>query len=491
MEKLKKISKYLVPIFTFLLVIIMFNKTATVITGDSCWHIKVGEWIFKNKSIPAKDMLSMHNDLNFMAHEWLFDVITYLITTKLGISIAIGLMIILLTTGYSYLLYKSKSPYLGLALLFLFVISGITKPISLIPDTFISILIVISGKNLYEDYENKKSFYKSLIINGLITLIVCNFNGGMLSILLVQSIYLLSIKTIINIKENKKHIIQCLFLFIETLVVSLFNPYGLYIYKYSIQMMKSSAAESILDYVPFSFTNSGVVGILLFIGIFILYGYGLFIKKERTSVLSVAVITFYTAMLFRYSRCINLFLMSFVIFMIPYIKIGITQIEEQLGNRLQIKKLIKKTHILVKFSLIVLLIFVGLIGTIRTDIPSNIDAYIEKKYISAQMKQCIDDDNVFSLFDYGGYLIYSDKNSFIDGRIDCYIPEFNNPNLYDLYQKSLCSVEILNNISTVYDIDYVLLKRGTMYEQLLITSKDWTFIAKTKNTILFRKETSE
>ena len=72
MEKLEKISKYLVPIFTFLLVIIMFNKTATVITGDSCWHIKVGEWIFKNKSIPAKDMLSMHNDLNFMAHEWLF-----------------------------------------------------------------------------------------------------------------------------------------------------------------------------------------------------------------------------------------------------------------------------------------------------------------------------------------------------------------------------------------------------------------------------------
>lgn len=45
-----------------------------VIDSDILWHIKTGDWILANGYVPKVDVFSWHEGLNWIPHEWLYDV---------------------------------------------------------------------------------------------------------------------------------------------------------------------------------------------------------------------------------------------------------------------------------------------------------------------------------------------------------------------------------------------------------------------------------
>ena len=62
---------------------------------DYGWHISVGKYIFENGLIPKNDIFSWYGiseRLEFISHEWLSDVIMYLLG-NIGNIILLGIMV--------------------------------------------------------------------------------------------------------------------------------------------------------------------------------------------------------------------------------------------------------------------------------------------------------------------------------------------------------------------------------------------------------------
>ena len=65
-----------------------------VVDSDILWHIKTGEWILSNKKVPKVDVFSWHEGLNWMPHEWLYDVFLSILYKKLRFTIGNDISII-------------------------------------------------------------------------------------------------------------------------------------------------------------------------------------------------------------------------------------------------------------------------------------------------------------------------------------------------------------------------------------------------------------
>lgn len=88
----KKVSNKVKTYVYLSLMLIPFCVLFLVYNGelagnDFWWHIKVGEWICNNNTLPTEDMFSWYgieNNISWCSQEWLSDVIFYLIFKFLG-----------------------------------------------------------------------------------------------------------------------------------------------------------------------------------------------------------------------------------------------------------------------------------------------------------------------------------------------------------------------------------------------------------------------
>ena len=77
------------------------------------WHMKTGEWIITNKTIPTSGIFSwsaLENNLYWMSHEWLSAIILYLLSFGSN-NIAIISFAILGVLGIYCIIIKNKSAF--------------------------------------------------------------------------------------------------------------------------------------------------------------------------------------------------------------------------------------------------------------------------------------------------------------------------------------------------------------------------------------------
>ena len=76
MKNKKNIILFLTFTFIIMCSIFLFNYG-----NDFYWHLKTGEYIINNNKIPHTGIFSYYaisNNLTWISHEWLFEVIIYL-----------------------------------------------------------------------------------------------------------------------------------------------------------------------------------------------------------------------------------------------------------------------------------------------------------------------------------------------------------------------------------------------------------------------------
>ena len=69
-------------ILSFSITILIYAFSLGINGNDFWWHIKAGEWMINNKSIPTKDIFSWYassHDFYWFSHEWLSEVLLYCI----------------------------------------------------------------------------------------------------------------------------------------------------------------------------------------------------------------------------------------------------------------------------------------------------------------------------------------------------------------------------------------------------------------------------
>lgn len=481
-KRTKDILIMIVCMLTIGAILAIIIPNSIILQGDTFWHIKNGEWIINNHSIPNKDHFSYHKDLNFISHEWLFDLLIYFISK--GGTLAVN-MYAILTVGfsYAYVIFRSKDSNKWLfraGTLFVLTLVGFYKGIMAIPDTIGAIVLVAMAVNIIEN----RTFRVKLIVNSILSAFLVNFQGGMMSAGIVQTVFLMGLPVATNWltrKPMKEEVKKCVCMVGTALISSLLNPYGIKVFKYGF-MMSTDASKFIFDWQPYSFkTTASILIVLILVGLAL---YGSYLHHSKVTLdLRIATLFYYFVILFNYQRAVNIFSFGLMIIVGDYIYMAIKDL---------LDKCQRKCCKIVTYGIEVTLgalVVVCMVGGIRgISIPNQtLTEYLTENYISADTQEYIRDKRVFNIVDYGGHLEYLNIPAFIDGRVDVYTPEYGNPDIFTDCIKALHSDELMVEISKKYNFTVLVLESNTTVAQIFVTSPNWKVIEYNQNTIILER----
>ena len=461
-------------------IIAFIYPLSEIIQGDTLWHAKNGEWIIANRKIPTCDYFSYHEDLSFMAHEWLFDLIIYFVSN--GGTVAVYLFAIIFTfLTYSYVVFRAKSNKQRLfnaIFLLLLTMSGFFKGIMAIPDTIGAVILVAMGNNLLE---KERCFKAKLIINTVLSIVLVNFHGGMMSAAIIQCLFLIGVPCIERFFRKEKSDFKDTLLILSSFVGSLVNPYCIGIYKYGL-MVGTEASKYISDWVPFSFTSMLQVFLISLSIVFAIYGSYIRHKKFYIDIRIWAVFL-YIVILCMYKRAVNLFIYALFLFAGEFILLGLTEFSKKF------KYETVRSFLVTLVSLLCIISSVLVFGNIKKyPIPNqSIKEYLNDNFVSEKAQEYIKNKRIFNILDNGGHLIYLDIPVFIDGRVDPYVPEYGNPDIFMEGYKALYSDERMLKLSYKYGFTILVLDANSTSTQIFIASPNWRVIDYTQNTIILER----
>jgi hypothetical protein len=106
-----------IVILALLYLIIPVQAMLPVNDPDIWWHLRVGEWIAVNRSVPYQDYFSAYGaGKTWLAYSWLFEVLVYAVHAGFGLSGIVGftvIMAILITGAVHCLVRLARLPFLA------------------------------------------------------------------------------------------------------------------------------------------------------------------------------------------------------------------------------------------------------------------------------------------------------------------------------------------------------------------------------------------
>jgi hypothetical protein len=455
---------------------------------DFFWHLKTGEYIFNNKSIPDKDIFSINptqgslRERFILSQYWLSQVIFYTIYLYSGFKgiVVFRALILTLTLLIIFLIMRrEKVPlYISIPLIFLsyLIMREFTgeRP-QLFSFIFSGILIYILECHFCSPKKSHRWSY--LILLPGIMLIWSNTHGGFILGDIIIGIYVLS--QIVDYFIKREIALFFIIIGLISILASFINPNGYRVIDIIFELEKGYQVMDIIEYIPtlkfFRVSSPSFYGyaIPLLISIPILFKK--FDIKDTLIILFLGVISI---MHVRYTI---------------FFSIIVTPI---LGRR--INDVFKPRELkIADISIIILAIFFSgyfLYGKkINMDIlremyPTKSVEFIKKNNIKG---------NIFSPLEWGGFIIWSlypENRVFIDGRI---IDEMRYSDYQLVMEGSTFSqgnIPEWKSILDRYRVNIILTYSCNRFSGIvlpliknLMNDKDWGLIYTDENSLIFLK----
>ena len=441
MSFIKKNKIPLIITFLFLSLITMFNR----VDPDVYWHIKTGEWILQN-GIPTTDTFSYWGG-NFIAHEWLFDIIIYLIYS-LGGYIGIKLMSFILIGTSLYLginISENKNKnnvfvYLLPLLMWIVYIGQLEPRPQLFSLLIMTITIYLLDRN------------KHLYLIPIFTLFLSNVHGGLVAIIaLTIAVYLISY-IFDNIgKLNVKNIVTYISIIGAVLASMMINPYGLESITYGSKM-PDYVLNNVQEFQPLIQGSNNIF--ILFI---ILVPLACMAYSKKAKLIDILMVSMATMMSMIYCRMILFWVPIIIIYSSSYIDFTLKDI---LHKFVRIPPIKLSTSVISEiFVFVFITIFAMNLGNISLEnsednnifAPKIITNYIEENNID------VENNIMFNDYNFGGYLIFNDYKVFIDGRADVYLDAFGSPEVFSDYLDLQLTKRNTEELIEKYNIKYFAL----------------------------------
>lgn len=428
MEKVRNYlkTKSTTDIFLFMLVPLMlavtvYSFSAGISGNDFWWHIKVGEWIVNNKSIPHDAIFSWCNseqNMPWTAHEWLSEVVFWIIYSKSGelgifvfcLCIAIIIEMALYTKSKEYC---KKNPLVG-GLMFVLLAVVVTVVCYGRPQIFSFCFLLCEFICLYDFYENPES--KKIYALPVLALLWANFHGGSSNMVYIISIVFLFAGVckfqwgcIVAERMEKNAWMKLLVITLVSAMVICINPYGLKMLLYPYENMGDNLMLSVIsEWGSPDAKDTGSL-ILYFIPIAIIL-LGLIAEKVKIRWVDVLVFAMFILLFLRSER--------FIIFW--YIAIPFCALRYVIPCR--IKETEKMYDKILLYAIAVVTIIPIIISISRIAALYNKNQLISKD-MDKEMIELIKEENpqrLYNDYNLGEMLIYNDIPVFIDGRADIY-----------------------------------------------------------------------
>lgn len=467
--------------------IILFTLSHGVSGNDYWWHVKTGEYIVKNFEVPTKDIFSwvgISENINWIAHEWLSDVIFYCVFNFFG-NTGIYILVMFLALAFCSLILIEMKKYLNknpIILCFFIaamsvVVTGFFYPR---PHIFSFYLLFFQLKIIYTFIYNNDT--KAIYFIPLISVLWSNFHGGssVLSYFLSFMVLFLSLFRFEKFKffsqrAERKNLIRLFIVSILSVAGIMINPIGINALIYPYMNQSDALMTSIIS--EWQSPDAKLIGevVLYFVPIFMIF-FSFVICKSKIRLTDAVLFLFFVFLFFRSVRFIILWYICAVFCGIKYLP--------------EIK--IKKIEGIFEKSVIALCccsIIAANCFNIGTIVETNKNLSLIKTLMNEELinKICeTSPERLFNDYDLGGELIFNDVKVFFDSRADLFAQK----NIMSDGIELLCLTPAVSGTNYVdaekiiekYNFDYfVLLKSRPLYSLLISDNEKYRVIYEDEN----------
>jgi hypothetical protein len=397
--------------------------------GDFWWHLRTGEYIINTHSIPKTDFFSFTNyGRAWVAHEWLSEVILYLIYSRFGFNVLIVVFAILTALAFWIVFKRTEShPLIG-GFATLLGVWSVLPDIGVRPRIF-TLLLSSVYLALLTRYVRRGEGREIWWLIPLMALWV-NLHGGFLIGLVLIGLAIVGIPLDAWANGEKFNSswpqIKTLGLLLTGCALAvLLNPHGIWIYKFPFEIFLSPVQQqAIVDWLSPDFHQSEAVPLILLMFLTIA-ALALSPKRVRLSELLLFLVTLYMTLKSR--RHMAILALVAVPILADYLQHWITA--RSGGKMFSTETSSNLTRKSTVFGVLFLLPIFAFSWKLKTTVfatpnqrainaPVKAVEYLKQNQI---IGKTFTDPNI-----WGGYLIWSMPSNpvYIDGRIDMYGDEF-------------------------------------------------------------------
>ena len=326
-----------------------------VIDSDILWHIKTGDWILKNGYVPKVDVFSWHEGLNWIPHEWLYDVFLSILYKNGKIQAIMLLSAFILVTRiafvtiYNVIIKKENIQGYSIFVACLLILIGYTwavgRPLEL------TMIIILTNLVTFIKKRKKITYY---LIFSISCILMANLHGGAIWIIFAPIIILLVVdiaywwknRKTAQENEHKEAALTKLKVIIVGLISSLINPRGIEVYNYFLKMIFTGANEAtntIAEWQPITFIS--IMAGLIFLVIFISFAFNKKVRDlDKETMSKLLIICFWGVGMLRYCRLTPIFLFTVLLWGYEFIR----EFTEYIINSFNLNKVFKVVKIIVR-----------------------------------------------------------------------------------------------------------------------------------------------
>lgn len=510
-QKTNNIFKFILYAIAFILV--FYSLPNVIYDTDYMWHIKLGEYIYENKTIPTTNIFGYFDTLKFFSHEWLFDLVMYLfynIADDNGVLVFVFLNVIFMIYMLDKILNLRVKNHIFNGFVLFITLGYMTPFIVARPQIFSYNLILYLIYLLINNFENLSKKFINLII--IVVLIVNAHAGSYPIVFAIIGIYILGqfIDKVLSYDKNKKfsfdlefniinwnkyvydkylknaiqYVKKPIILTLLLIPFLLINPYTFDIYLYPFQVMaNNNAMEFISEWQPTNFVDEN-----RYLLIYIVFALSSFAYEKKykcfTDWLFVVIFIILGA---THIRHLSLLFLILAIFSSSYIYSILKLIYDKFINLIPTfiyESLENKLNFLINFISYITMLTV-LLSLVLTVSNLNVAKYYPYEILNYIKENDIDLERNIMLNDYniGGYLIRNDIKVFIDGRADVYSKSVNKKEeILGLYREITQGLNWKYNFDK-YNIRYVLMDKSRPLVKIITNNSSFEVLKEDKNFI--------
>src|SRR5262245_49989 len=236
---MKRWAQFLLPSISEMVFVSVFlflalqQGQALLRDGDTGYHIRTGEFIIQNWTIPERDIFSFRSPpIPWVAHEWLSEVIMALVHSVSGLTGIVIFFSFFIAIAYLLLfrMLRQESRDVLLAALIVCFAAISSKLHWLARPHIFSLALTVIWYHLLNDFQYRQK--NRLFLLPLLILLWVNLHGGYILGIFLLGIYVVGnlVPSITNSGPNAEHFLQnaksLLLVMIVCILVSMINPQG-------------------------------------------------------------------------------------------------------------------------------------------------------------------------------------------------------------------------------------------------------------------------
>jgi hypothetical protein len=461
-------------IYVFIYAVLFASRPLS--DGDFWWHLKTGEYIVNSRIIPRTDFFSFTNyGKAWVAHEWLSEVVFYLIYSSFGFNTLIFIFAIL--TALAFWIALRRSP----AHVFISGFAGLLGVWSVLPTVgvrprafsllFASIYLAILAR-----YAQKN---QSRALWWLVPLMAVwvNLHGGFLIGLVLIGLTIIGMLLDSWVAGEKFGLLWSKFgnlilVLLASCLAACLNPQGWRIFLFPFEIFFSPIQQrEVSDWLSPNFQQPELLPLLLLI-LFTIGAMALSPRRPRPSEILFLVATLYATL--KSNRHMAIFALVAVPLLANYLQHWTEStpfrafLSEASKRPLRVREII-----FVVLMLLPLIVFwsrlrMTVYGPPKQDmvqVPLRAVDYLKQNNVAGKT---FTDPNI-----WGGYIIWAMPSSpvYIDGRIDMYGDKFVKEHL-DITRGRIEWQQPFER----YKVEIAILRTGSVLSRELQSSRDWRLL---------------